>query len=210
MSVTNEKDTVFLSDLMDKAEKKARVRKSKIEVELDTKVLDANEKLRELEKYADKLGLGVYKKRQRSNIKHVQIIQENLEWAFKNNLLTDAEQHFLFRISSLVEFGSNVICKKADKKYIPCNINDIVEITKKSRSVISPIINSLVDKGFLGYFETGVDRKHPKNENEPHPGRSKIIVVNPRIMHSGYNDQVNQTLQRLFSNSLKKAPIKMF
>lgn len=207
---------LLMGELMDKAEKKVRTNEPKAEKKLNEELKQVNEAVRKLEEEAEKMGLGVqmglgvHKKRQRSNIKHVQLIQENLSWAFENNLLTETEQHFLFRISPLVEFGSNAICKKVNGKLSPCNITELSKLVGKTRPNTSILVNKLVQKGFLGVFETGVDGVNPNNENEPNPAKAKMMFINPRIMHSGYNDNVNETLQRMFKNSLKKAPIKMF
>jgi hypothetical protein len=196
--------------LSDKAEGNARKRENKVSNEFQEKLKDLNMSVTEFEIFASNMGLGVYKKRGRSNIKHVQIIQENLNWCFENNLLDDKEQKFLFRILPFVEFGTNCICRKVNGKYESCNITELATMINREAKNISPIIKSLIKKGFMGYFITGIDGKHPKNENEVHPGKCKILFVNPRIMHSGYNDKVNEALQRMFKKSLTDLPIKMF
>jgi len=90
------------------------------------------------------------------------------------------------------------------KSPIPLTITDIAEAIERTKNNISPIINSLIDKGVLARSETGI---------EDNNARAYAIFVNPNIMLSGSRDNVNATLKAMFKKvpkELKNLPTKMF
>ncbi|MDA6131123.1 MarR family transcriptional regulator, partial [Escherichia coli] len=89
---------------------------------------------------------------------------------------------------------------------VPLNQSDLAKALGRGRNKISPLVNSLVDKGIIARAESGL---------EDNNARAYALYINPNIMFSGSKDDVNETLKTMFKKAmrnpvLKKLPIKLF
>lgn len=187
------------------AERKARLRDLENE-----KVLTDEEMAiaQELQAKANVRGMKlVPDKKIKNNTHFVQIIQQNFRYLREQNYLTLAEKGFLLDISEFVGFLSNCIVDDITKKSpVPLNQSDLAKALGRGRNKISPLVNSLVDKGIIARAESGL---------EDNNARAYALYINPNIMFSGSKDDVNETLKTMFKKAmrnpvLKKLPIKLF
>lgn len=187
------------------AERKARLRDLENE-----KVLTDEEMAiaQELQAKANVRGMKlVPDKKIKNNTHFVQIIQQNFRYLREQNYLTLAEKGFLLDISEFVGFLSNCIVDDITKTSpVPLNQSDLAKALGRGRNKISPLVNSLVDKGIIARAESGL---------EDNNARAYALYINPNIMFSGSKDDVNETLKTMFKKAmrnpvLKKLPIKLF
>ncbi|HDR8089886.1 TPA: MarR family transcriptional regulator [Bacillus cereus] len=137
--------------------------------------------------------------------RYVQLQQLNISYLHNLKYLTNAEKVLLFDMCPHVGIESNCIVDDVyEKVQSPLTITEFASKIGRTRNNVSPIINSLIDKGILARSETGLD-----NNNV----RAYSLFVNPNIMYSGNRDSVNGTLIAMFKKvpkELKKLPVKMF
>nr|WP_162482696.1 MarR family transcriptional regulator [Clostridioides difficile]VUB78604.1 Winged helix-like DNA-binding domain superfamily protein [Clostridioides difficile] len=187
------------------AERKARLR------DLENEKILSDEEMaiaQELQAKANARGMKlVPDKKIKNNTHFVQIIQQNFRYLREQNYLTLAEKGFLLDISEFVGFLSNCIVDDITKKSpVPLNQSDLAKALGRGRNKISPLVNSLVDKGIMARAESGL---------EDNNARAYALYINPNIMFSGSKDDVNETLKTMFKKAmrnpvLKKLPIKLF
>jgi len=180
------------------AEKKARLR------DLENGKILTNEELKlanDLQTKANSKGMKLVPDRKiKNNTPFVQIIQHNLSYLRKEGYLTLAEKGFLVDISEFVGFLSNCIVDDVKKKDpIPLNQSDLAKALGRGKNKISPLINSLVDKGIIARAESGLEDNNV---------RAYALYINPHIMISGSKDQVNETLKTMFKKAMKKPVLK--
>lgn len=190
-------------EILKQVEKKARLR----EIENEKILTDEEmELMNRLQAKAQARGsIIIPEKKVKNRDRYVQIQQLNMAYLRKIKYLTNAEKVFLLDISPLVGIDSNCLVEDIyAKSPIPLTITDIAEAIDRTKNNISPIINSLIDKGILARSETGL---------EDNNARAYAIFVNPNIMLSGNRDNVNATLKAMFKRvpkDLKSLPTKMF
>lgn len=151
--------------------------------------------------------VGFYiKKSPQSKVKFVQFIQDNWNYALENNFFTDEEILFLVRIQRFMQFKSNCLVDDIhSRSAVPMTQKQIALKLGTSTPKISRVVSSLVEKGVI---VKGVGHK-PEGVN----ARTYAIFINPNIIFSGERDNVEATLQALFTNSktkLKDFPIALF
>lgn len=137
--------------------------------------------------------------------RYVQLQQLNIAYLHELKYLTNAEKVLLFDMCPHVGIDSNCIVEDIHEKVQnPLTITEFAKKIGRTRNNVSPIINSLIDKGILARSETGLEDNNV---------RAYSIFVNPNIMYSGSRDSVNGTLIAMFKKvrkELKKLPVKMF
>ncbi|MFN3711838.1 MAG: helix-turn-helix domain-containing protein [Alishewanella aestuarii] len=146
------------------------------------------------------------KKSPQSKVKFVQFIQDNWNYALENDFFTDEEILFLVRIQRFMQFKSNCLVDDIhSRSAVPMTQKQIALKLGTSTPKISRVVSSLVEKGVI---VKGVGHK-PEGVN----ARTYAIFINPNIIFSGERDNVEATLQALFTNSktkLKDFPIALF
>lgn len=189
-------------DLSD-SEKQARLRdinNSKILTEEEMYL--ANELQAKANSYGMKL---VPERKVKNKAKFVQIIQQNFQYLFEINYLSNAEKVFLLDISMCVGFLSNCLVSDINsKEQIPLTQRELAKKIGRHETKVSPLIKNLIDKGIMSRSESGVDGNNV---------RAYAIFINPHIMFSGNKDDINPTLKAMFTKvpkQLKNLPIKLF
>ncbi|EJQ59838.1 hypothetical protein IG7_05656 [Bacillus cereus HuA2-4] len=189
-------------DLSD-SEKQARLRdinNSKILTEEEMYL--ANELQAKANSYGMKL---VPERKVKNKAKFVQIIQQNFQYLFEINYLSNAEKVFLLDISMCVGFLSNCLVSDINsKEQVPLTQRELAKKIGRHETKVSPLIKNLIDKGIMSRSESGVDGNNV---------RAYAIFLNPHIMFSGNKDDINPTLKAMFTKvpkQLKNLPIKLF
>ncbi|HDR7386468.1 TPA: MarR family transcriptional regulator [Bacillus toyonensis] len=160
----------------------------------------------ELQLKASARGMRLVPERKIKNkAKFVQIIQQNIQYLFEIDYLTNAEKVFLLDISMCVGFLSNCLVNDINsKEQIPLTQRGLAKKIGRYETKISPLVRKLIDKGIIARSESGVDDNN---------SRAYALFVNPHIMFSGNRDEVNPTLKAMFKKvpkQLKNLPIKLF
>lgn len=188
---------------LEQVEKNARLR----DIE-NSKILSEEEMyiVNELQAKASSKGMKLVPERKIKNkAKFVQIIQQNIQYLFEINYLTNAEKVFLLDISMCVGFLSNCLVSDINsKEQIPLTQRELAKKIGRYETKVSPLIRKLIDKGIISRSESGID-----NNNV----RAYALFINPHIMFSGNRDDVNPTLKAMFKKvpkQLKNLPIKLF
>ena len=188
---------------LEEVERNARLRdieSSKILSEEEIKLAN------ELQAKANSRGMKLVPERKIKNkAKFVQIIQQNLQYLFEIDYLTNAEKVFLLNVSMCVGFLSNCLVNDINsKEQIPLTQRELAKKIGRHETKVSPLVRKLIDKGIIARSESGVD-----NNNV----RAYALFINPHIMFSGNRDEVNPTLKAMFRKvpkQLKNLPIKLF
>lgn len=141
----------------------------------------------------------------KNNFRFAQLIQANWSYLREIKYLTSAEKTFLIDILSNIGFLSNCIVDDVQKKNpTPLNQQAIADLLGTYKPNVSRTVKKLVDKGVLCKAELGLEENN---------ARAYSLFVNPNIIFSGNKDEVNQTLQAMFSKvpkELKKLPQRLF
>ncbi|MEK4745913.1 replication/maintenance protein RepL [Bacillus sp. FSL R9-9481] len=189
-------------DLSD-SEKKARLRDIN-----NSKILTEEEMYlaNELQAKANSCGMKLVPERKVKNkAKFVQIIQQNFQYLFEINYLSNAEKVFLLDISMCVGFLSNCLVSDINsKEQMPLTQRELAKKIGRHETKISPLIRNLIDKGIMARSESGVDGNNV---------RAYAVFLNPHIMFSGNKDDINPTLKAMFTKvpkQLKELPIRLF
>ncbi|HDR4557473.1 hypothetical protein CN479_08505 [Bacillus thuringiensis] len=188
---------------LEQAEKNARLRDMK-----NSKILSEEEMYiaNELQAKASSRGMKLVPERKIKNkAKFVQIIQQNIQYLFEIDYLTNAEKVFLLDISMCVGFLSNCLVSDINsKEQIPLTQRELAKKIGRYETKVSPLVRKLIDKGIIARSESGVDDNNV---------RAYALFINPHIMFSGNRDEVNPTLKAMFRKvpkQLKNLPIKLF
>ncbi|MFJ7932647.1 MarR family transcriptional regulator [Peribacillus sp. NPDC096448] len=194
-----------LGENLQNAEEKARIRDFENERNNQFSSEDlqtANELAEKASKQRMRL---VPERKVKNRAKFVQIIQQNIMYLQRVKYLSNAEKVFLLDISGYVGFLSNCIVDDVNlKNPVPMTQTDLANAIGRYKTKVSPIINSLIDKGVMARSESGLDDNNV---------RAYALFVNPNIMFSGNRDDVNPTLKAMFKKvpkDLKNLPIKLF
>lgn len=160
----------------------------------------------ELQAKANSHGMKLVPERKIKNkAKFVQIIQQNIQYLFEIDYLTNAEKVFLLDISMCVGFLSNCLVSDINsKEQIPLTQRELAKKIGRHETKVSPLVRKLIDKGIIARSESGVDDNNV---------RAYALFINPHVMFSGNRDEVNPTLKAMFRKvpkQLKNLPIKLF
>ncbi|MEB2294892.1 MarR family transcriptional regulator [Priestia megaterium] len=194
---------------LDQAEKKARIRDSRIEELIGQAEvgLSADQQKMLLQILHKTTGEDYFigkRKKKTDGVKFVQMITGNIDYLCEIGYLTQAEKAFLFEISRFLEFKSNVIVEKnvedegkpsaASPSYLANKLN-------KTRTSVSKMMNELLDKGILGVAETGVTTE------EGRICSSRTWFVNPNILCNAPKDEIDRATQQIFSKALRNIKV---
>ena len=194
---------------LDQAEKKARIRDSRIE-ELIGQAdvgLSADQQKMLLQILHKTTGEDYFigkRKKKTDGVKFVQMITENIDYLCEIGYLTQAEKAFLFEISRFLEFKSNVIVEKNvedEGKPSAASPSYLAKKLNKTRTSVSKMMNELLDKGILGVAETGVTTE------EGRICSSRTWFVNPNILCNAPKDEIDRATQQIFSKALRNIKV---
>lgn len=171
-----------------KAEIKAKERDEKIN---EQNLIDL-ETVNEIEEKANKLGYGLYKKKDKNSASFTQTINDNWDIIVRSKYLTGGEMTFLISIQSLIEFNTNAIADRETGQFM--NISEIAKYLNKNRSGVSSTIQTLLNKGILFEF-VNADELLEYNRNVT----SRAIFVNPELFYAGDRNKIDGTLTMLVS-----------
>jgi len=188
---------------LEQVEKNARLR----DIE-NSKILSEEELqlANELQLKANSRGMKLVPERKVKNkARFVQIIQQNIQYLFEIDYLTNAEKVFLLDVSMCVGFLSNCLVSDINsKEQIPLTQRELAKKIGRHETKVSPLVRKLIDKGIIARSESGVDDNNV---------RAYALFINPHIMFSGNRDEINPTLKAMFRKvpkQLKNLPIKLF
>ncbi|MDZ5610614.1 MarR family transcriptional regulator [Bacillus pseudomycoides] len=188
---------------LEQVEKNARLR----DIE-NSKILSEEEMqlANELQAKAGSRGMKLVPERKVKNkARFVQIIQQNIQYLFEIDYLTNAEKVFLLDVSMCVGFLSNCLVSDINsKEQIPLTQRELAKKIGRHETKVSPLVRKLIDKGIIARSESGVDDNNV---------RAYALFINPHIMFSGNRDEINPTLKAMFRKvpkQLKNLPIKLF
>jgi hypothetical protein len=184
------------------AEKKAKIRDSKIDSiydQLQAGGYSEEEKAMLLQLLSKTTGGEEYfigkKKKPTDRVRFVQIIMDNVDYLIEIGYLSSKEEAFLFKLTSSVEFKTNVLVERETNN--PASPTYLAEKFKMTRQSISSVMNGLLKKGVLAVAQSGVTTED---------GRvctSRTWFVNPNIMCCSPKDGVDKATQKIFKKSLK-------
>ncbi|QDZ82724.1 MULTISPECIES: MarR family transcriptional regulator [Priestia] len=194
---------------LDQAEKKARVRDSRIEELIGQAEvgLSADQQKMLLQILHKTTGEDYFigkRKKKTDGVKFVQMITENIDYLCEIGYLTQAEKAFLFEISRFLEFKSNVIVEKNvedEGKPSAASPSYLAKKLNKTRTSVSKMMNELLDKGILGVAETGVTTEDGRICS------SRTWFVNPNILCNAPKDEVDRATQQIFSKALRNIKV---
>lgn len=184
------------------AEKNARLRDiENLRILSEEEMYIANELQAKANSYGMKL---VPERKVKNKAKFAQIIQENWLYLIQNSYLKNEEIMFLNKIVGFIGFRSNCIVHDINtKEQLPMTQTEIAEKIGSSKNTVSRLIKQLIEKGLIGRFESGRDGIN---------ARMYALYINPNVILCGDRDNINQTLQTMFTKKtkeLKKLPIKL-
>ncbi|MBG9533514.1 replication protein [Bacillus thuringiensis] len=184
------------------AEKKAKIRDSKIDSiydQLQTGGYSEEERAMLLQMLSKMSGGEEYfigkKKKPTDRVKFVQIIMDNIDYLIEIGYLSSKEEAFLFKLTSSVEFKTNVLVERETNN--PASPTYLAEKFKMTRQSISSVMNGLLKKGVLAVAQSGVTTED---------GRvctSRTWFVNPNVMCCSPKDGIDKATQHIFRDSLK-------
>ncbi|PES64900.1 MarR family transcriptional regulator [Bacillus cereus] len=189
------------------AEKKAKIRDSKIDSiydQLQTGGYSEEERAMLLQMLSKMSGGEEYfigkKKKPTDRVRFVQIIMDNIDYLIEIGYLSSKEEAFLFKLTSSVEFKTNVLVERETNN--PASPTYLAEKFKMTRQSISSVMNGLLKKGILAVAQSGVTTED---------GRvctSRTWFVNPNVMCCSPKDGIDKATQHIFRDSLRNFKIE--
>ncbi|KAA6448175.1 MarR family transcriptional regulator [Bacillus cereus] len=189
------------------AEKKAKIRDSKIDSiydQLQTGGYSEEERAMLLQMLSKMSGGEEYfigkKKKPTDRVRFVQIIMDNIDYLIGIGYLSSKEEAFLFKLTSSVEFKTNVLVERETNN--PASPTYLAEKFKMTRQSISSVMNGLLKKGILAVAQSGVTTED---------GRvctSRTWFVNPNIMCCSPKDGIDKATQHIFRDSLRNFKVE--
>ncbi|MEH7424358.1 MarR family transcriptional regulator [Bacillus thuringiensis] len=189
------------------AEKKAKIRDSKIDSiydQLQTGGYSEEERVMLLQMLSKMSGGEEYfigkKKKPTDRVRFVQIIMDNIDYLIEIGYLSSKEEAFLFKLTSSVEFKTNVLVERETNN--PASPTYLAEKFKMTRQSISSVMNGLLKKGVLAVAQSGVTTED---------GRvctSRTWFVNPNIMCCSPKDGIDKATQHIFRDSLRNFKVE--
>ncbi|HCF53580.1 MAG TPA: MarR family transcriptional regulator [Bacillus sp. (in: Bacteria)] len=184
----------------EEAEKKAKSRENQIENFLEQANIGLSSEQQQMllqilhSTTGDSYFIGK-KKKPSDRVKFVQIIIDNITYLIDVGYLSSNEEAFLFKLTSCVEFKTNVLIDRENN--CPASPTYLAEKFKMARQSVSRIMNGLLKKGILAVAQTGMTTED---------GRvctSRTWFVNPNIMCCSPKDGIDKATQHIFRDSLK-------
>lgn len=189
------------------AERKAKIRDSKIDSiynQLQTGGYSEEERAMLLQMLSKMSGGEKYfigkKKKPTDRVRFVQIIMDNIDYLIKIGYLSSKEEAFLFKLTSSVEFKTNVLIERETNN--PASPTYLAEKFKMTRQSISSVMNGLLKKGILAVAQSGVTTED---------GRvctSRTWFVNPNIMCCSPKDGIDKATQHIFRDALRNFKVE--
>lgn len=189
------------------AEKKAKIRDSKIDSiynQLQTGGYSEEERAMLLQMLSKMSGGEEYfigkKKKPTDRVRFVQIIMDNIDYLIEIGYLSSKEEAFLFKLTSSVEFKTNVLVERETNN--PASPTYLAEKFKMTRQSISSVMNGLLKKGVLAVAQSGVTTED---------GRvctSRTWFVNPNVMCCSPKDGIDKATQHIFRDSLRNFKVE--
>ncbi|PGS88027.1 MarR family transcriptional regulator [Bacillus cereus] len=189
------------------AEKKAKLRDSKIDSiydQLQTGGYSEEERAMLLQMLSKMSGGEEYfigkKKKPTDRVRFVQIIMDNIDYLIEIGYLSSKEEAFLFKLTSSVEFKTNVLVERETNN--PASPTYLAEKFKMTRQSISSVMNGLLKKGVLAVAQSGVTTED---------GRvctSRTWFVNPNVMCCSPKDGIDKATQHIFRDSLRNFKVE--
>jgi len=189
------------------AEKKAKARDSKIDSiydQLQTGGYSEEERAMLLQMLSKMSGGEEYfigkKKKPTDRVRFVQIIMDNIDYLIEIGYLSSKEEAFLFKLTSSVEFKTNVLVERETNN--PASPTYLAEKFKMTRQSISSVMNGLLKKGVLAVAQSGVTTED---------GRvctSRTWFVNPNVMCCSPKDGIDKATQHIFRDSLRNFKVE--
>ncbi|PEI90804.1 MarR family transcriptional regulator [Bacillus pseudomycoides] len=189
------------------AEKKAKIRDSKIDSIYDQLQIGGyseEERAILLQMLSKMSGGEEYfigkKKKPTDRVRFVQIIMDNIDYLIEIGYLSSKEEAFLFKLTSSVEFKTNVLVERETNN--PASPTYLAEKFKMTRQSISSVMNGLLKKGVLAVAQSGVTTED---------GRvctSRTWFVNPNVMCCSPKDGIDKATQHIFRDSLRNFKIE--
>ncbi|RAT01113.1 replication protein [Bacillus cereus] len=189
------------------AEKKAKIRDSKIDSiydQLQTGGYSEEERAMLLQMLSKMSGGEEYfigkKKKPTDRVRFVQIIMDNIDYLIEIGYLSSKEEAFLFKLTSSVEFKTNVLVERETNN--PASPTYLAEKFKMTRQSISSVMNGLLKKGVLAVAQSGITTED---------GRvctSRTWFVNPNIMCCSPKDGIDKATQHIFRDSLRNFKVE--
>ncbi|EJR28532.1 MULTISPECIES: helix-turn-helix domain-containing protein [Bacillus] len=189
------------------AEKKAKIRDSKIDSiydQLQTGGYSEEERVMLLQMLSKMSGGEEYfigkKKKPTDRVRFVQIIMDNIDYLIEIGYLSSKEEAFLFKLTSSVEFKTNVLVERETNN--PASPTYLAEKFKMTRQSISSVMNGLLKKGVLAVAQSGVTTED---------GRvctSRTWFVNPNVMCCSPKDGIDKATQHIFRDSLRNFKVE--
>ncbi|MED0973494.1 MarR family transcriptional regulator [Bacillus paramycoides] len=189
------------------AEKKAKIRDSKIDSiydQLQAGGYSEEEKAMLLQLLSKTTGGDEYfigkKKKPTDRVRFVQIIMDNIDYLIEIGYLSSKEEAFLFKLTSSVEFKTNVLVERETNN--PASPTYLAEKFKMTRQSISSVMNGLLKKGVLAVAQSGVTTED---------GRvctSRTWFVNPNVMCCSPKDGIDKATQHIFRDSLRNFKVE--
>lgn len=202
-------ENYFMTKVVDfgQAEKKAKLRDSKIDSiydQLQTGGYSEEERAMLLQMLSKMSGGEEYfigkKKKPTDRVRFVQIIMDNIDYLIEIGYLSSKEEAFLFKLTSSVEFKTNVLVERDTNN--PASPTYLAEKFKMTRQSISSVMNGLLKKGILAVAQSGVTTED---------GRvctSRTWFVNPNIMCCSPKDGIDKATQHIFRDSLRNFKVE--
>lgn len=202
-------ENYFMTKVIDfgQAEKKAKIRDSKIDSiydQLQTGGYSEEERAMLLQMLSKMSGGEEYfigkKKKPTDRVRFVQIIMDNIDYLIEIGYLSSKEEAFLFKLTSSVEFKTNVLVERETNN--PASPTYLAEKFKMTRQSISSVMNGLLKKGVLAVAQSGVTTED---------GRvctSRTWFVNPNVMCCSPKDGIDKATQHIFRDSLRNFKIE--
>jgi transcriptional regulator of heat shock response len=202
-------ENYFMTKVVDfgQAEKKAKIRDSKIDSiydQLQTGGYSEEERSMLLQMLSKMSGGEEYfigkKKKPTDRVRFVQIIMDNIDYLIEIGYLSSKEEAFLFKLTSSVEFKTNVLVERETNN--PASPTYLAEKFKMTRQSISSVMNGLLKKGVLAVAQSGVTTED---------GRvctSRTWFVNPNVMCCSPKDGIDKATQHIFRDSLRNFKVE--
>ncbi|WP_082246224.1 MarR family transcriptional regulator [Bacillus gaemokensis] len=140
------------------------------------------------------------KKKPTDRVRFVQIIMDNIDYLIEIGYLSSKEEAFLFKLTSSVEFKTNVLVERETNN--PASPTYLAEKFKMTRQSISSVMNGLLKKGILAVAQSGVTTED---------GRvctSRTWFVNPNVMCCSPKDGIDKATQHIFRDSLRNFKVE--
>lgn len=202
-------ENYFMTKVVDfgQAEKKAKIRDSKIDSIYDQLLAGGyseEEKTMLLQLLSKATGGEEYfigkKRKPTDRVRFVQIIMDNIDYLIEIGYLSSKEEAFLFKLTSSVEFKTNVLVERETNN--PASPTYLAEKFKMTRQSISSVMNGLLKKGVLAVAQSGVTTED---------GRvctSRTWFVNPNVMCCSPKDGIDKATQHIFRDSLRNFKVE--